>query len=705
MNLLSLLSSWAVLIYLFLGIHVFKIDPKAKLNRLFLLWTICMADYSFCYTFIYSATNLQDYRFWYGLSALGWAMHIGFLLHIVLILSNHVRFLRRGWFILIYGPGVLTASFELFYRYIYQASPKLAAVLSFTADLYIFIYALFCIAIVWHWGKKASLLREKKQARIFAFSGLIATGLSLINEILAFYFNIVPSMSQIIGLFFAISIWYAISEYKLPGLVSLIKMDEIVNKVTDLVFMADKDGRIVDYNQKISEKLGYSQTDLLGYPLNRVMGENVDHLLTAMNQTNITNYYDSGINCTKKNGEQLPVSLYVSPIHDKSGDQVGTMLVCQDRSLIEALQSEIDNRIRKEEQLQYIGSHDSITGLYNRTRFEQELINLEKENPQSVGIMICDIDGLKLTNDTLGHHAGDQLLMASAHAIRSAFHGNEIVARIGGDEFGVIVPGGTGVLLNDAYLDIQKAVQQFNLENKGPHLSISIGYAVAGDKAKKIIDLFKEADNNMYKEKLNHINSTRNGVIQALTKTLEVRDFVTEGHTQRIKNLAMELGNYIHLAEPAINNLILLSQFHDIGKIGTPDRILFKPGPLTPAEMKEMQKHCKIGFRIAKSIHDLNPIADLILKHHERWDGTGYPLHLKGNQIPLECRILSVIDAFDAMTHNRPYRKAIPVNKAIDELQRNSGTQFDPEVVAEFLKLFRDGSLAFSQEQPDGGFV
>jgi diguanylate cyclase (GGDEF)-like protein/PAS domain S-box-containing protein len=595
-------------------------------------------------------------------------------------------------FLALYIPGILVALTELFLRPEYGSFHKLTGAILLIEDSYIFSYALLAIIIIWYWGKKAISIREKKQAQIFALSGLATVVLSVINEILAYKYKTVPPMNHIISLLFAMSIWYVIVQYKFPGLTSLIKMNEIVDNVTDLVFLVDCDGKIVDYNQKICQKLEYSKDELLGYPLNKVISKEFTTILNSINQKNYIYYYDSGIYCTKKSGDSLPVSLHISLIKDKAGDQVGLMLVCQDRSLIEALQSEISNRIQKEEQLQYINSHDSTTGLYNRTRFEQELISLEKQNLKSAGIMICDIDGLKLTNDTLGHNTGDQLLIASAKAIRAAFHGNEIVARIGGDEFGVLVPRANIPLFNNAYQEIKEAVQQFNQEKIGLHLSISTGYALANEKTVKIIDLFMEADNNMYKEKLNHIDSTRNGIIQALMKTLEVRDFITEGHTRRIKNMAVGLGNHMHLPEPAIINLLLLSQFHDIGKIGIPDRILFKPGPLTSSEMKEMQKHCEIGYRIAISIKDLYPIANLILRHHERWDGHGYPLGLKGNEIPLECRIISVVDAFDAMTNNRPYRKAMPVRDAVIELGRNSGTQFDPEIVESFIKLIHNNS-------------
>lgn len=169
-------------------------------------------------------------------------------------------------------------------------------------------------------------------------------------------------------------------------------------------------------------------------------------------------------------------------------------------------------------------------------------------------------------------------------------------------------------------------------------------------------------------------------------RALEARDFITEGHVDRLQDLVSSLGREIGLPQRDINDLRLIAQFHDIGKVGIPDHILFKPGPLTSEEMTEMRRHSEIGHRIAQSSPDLVPIADFILKHHEWWDGNGYPLGLKGEETPLECRIIAIADAYEAMTSNRPYRQAMLPQEAIDELKRCAGTQFDTQLVEKFIK-------------------
>ena len=168
---------------------------------------------------------------------------------------------------------------------------------------------------------------------------------------------------------------------------------------------------------------------------------------------------------------------------------------------------------------------------------------------------------------------------------------------------------------------------------------------------------------------------------------LEARDYITEGHSHRLQELCIRLGAVAGLSSIRLNDLKLLAQFHDIGKIGIPDQILFKPGPLTDDEWRQMRRHPEIGHRIARHIPDLSAIATLILHHHERWDGKGYPLGLSGEDIPVESRVLAIIDAYDAMTNNRPYREALPQEQALAEIKKNRGLMFDPQLTDQFLKL------------------
>ena len=171
---------------------------------------------------------------------------------------------------------------------------------------------------------------------------------------------------------------------------------------------------------------------------------------------------------------------------------------------------------------------------------------------------------------------------------------------------------------------------------------------------------------------------------------LEARDIITQGHSHRTEKLAVKLAQMMNMNQRQIDDIKLLAMFHDIGKVGVPDHILFKKGPLTYNERLKMQRHTEIGHRIAVSSPELAHISDWILLHHEWWDGNGYPLGIEGEEIPLECRILAVVDAYDAMTKDRPYRSAMRHEEAIAELKRCAGTQFDPSLVELFLKALEE---------------
>ncbi len=313
-----------------------------------------------------------------------------------------------------------------------------------------------------------------------------------------------------------------------------------------------------------------------------------------------------------------------------------------------------------------------------------------------IGIIVCDIDGLKLTNDALGNEQGDQVLVTFGKLLRGCFRLSEVVARIGGDEFAVLLPQSSRKIVNSCCKRIRAEVDYYNQQHPESGLSISIGSAVQENPPVHMNKLYKRADKAMYKEKLQHSLSSRSATVQALIKTMEARDYITEGHAGRLQDYALKLGRFIDLPEESLNDLQLLARFHDLGKVGVPDQILFKPGPLSKEEYEEMKRHSEMGQRIALSTSDLTPIADYILKHHEYWDGRGYPLGIKGKEIPVECRILGIVDAYDAMISDRPYRPAMSCEEALQELRRCAGTQFDPELVEMFMLVLKENNITTS---------
>jgi diguanylate cyclase (GGDEF)-like protein/PAS domain S-box-containing protein len=444
------------------------------------------------------------------------------------------------------------------------------------------------------------------------------------------------------------------------------------------IWMLDAEKITIFTNRKIVQMLGYTPEEMKGKSFLEFTDMEGRALIESKMQSrplSLNGQYD--FKFRKKDGTDLWTIMSISPIFDKMGECNGPLIMITD----------ITERKKAEEQLKYMSLRDPLTGLYNRAYFEEGMRHLESYRFARVGIIICDVDGLKLVNDTLGHNAGDSILMAAADIIKECFRVGDVVARVGGDEFAVLLLNTETAEVETVCHRMRHAISQYNSSHLELPLSLSIGFAVGAGKSMPIKSLYKEADYNMYKEKQYRSQSARIAIVEALKKALEIKDFMTHGHMSRLRALTATFVSAIDIPKHLTKDLLLFAQFHDIGKVGIPDSILFKPAKLTPGEYTEMKRHCEIGYRIAQSSTDLAPIADLILKHHEWWNGKGYPLGLKEEEIPLGCRILAIADAYESMTSMRPYRKPMSHRAAIKELKKCAGTQFNPGLVDKFVQV------------------
>ena len=241
---------------------------------------------------------------------------------------------------------------------------------------------------------------------------------------------------------------------------------------------------------------------------------------------------------------------------------------------------------------------------------------------------------------------------------------------------------------------IEKACSEYRgKKDDDPYLiSISLGCATRNSMEESLVDTIKLAEDYMYRDKLLQSRSLHSSIISSMKTTLFEKSQETEEHAQRMIKLSRAIGNKMKLKDEQLNELELLSTLHDIGKIGISDAILNKPEMLSDEEWLEMKKHPLIGYRIAKSSHELASIAEYIMYHHERWDGKGYPSGLKEEEIPLLSRILAVVDAYDAMTEDRSYRKAMTKEAAIEEIRNNMGKQFDPNISQIFIDIINEST-------------
>jgi diguanylate cyclase (GGDEF)-like protein/PAS domain S-box-containing protein len=344
---------------------------------------------------------------------------------------------------------------------------------------------------------------------------------------------------------------------------------------------------------------------------------------------------------------------------------------------------DITMKRKNEEEKEYLRTHDPLTKLSNRVYFEQQMQVLDKEEHDSISMINFDINGLILINEAFGHESGDELIIFVAETLNKVFDEHSVVSRVGGDQFTVISINTTKEEALSKAREVADMVKAYDVH--GIQLSISYGIATrVGDE--DINTLFLTSENNMYSNKIFESQSYRNNSIKFMIKAYHEKNPREEDHSHRVSKLCEKFGMALGMGDDDINKLKAISHLHDIGKIAIDEAILNKPGKLTADEWETIKKHPEIGARIISTSDEYVVIADDILSHHERFDGQGYPFGISGTKIPIRARIIAIIDAFDAMTSDRPYRKAMPQKEAVEELKRCAGTQFDPELVRVFIR-------------------
>lgn len=447
----------------------------------------------------------------------------------------------------------------------------------------------------------------------------------------------------------------------------------LLKAVPDMIFILDEKGRFLDFQASKDEALYVPPEVFLNKTIEEVFPPETGQRMVAALKEML------------KSGETQIVD-YQLPSLNELKDFEARMVPGEDGRVL-AIVRDVSEQKGKERQIYRMSIEDQLTGVYNRNHFETELMHYQNREHRAIGVILCDLDGLKFINDTLGHDPGDQCLKATARILSQEVGDRGTVSRIGGDEFGILMPDVTREELLEVKNRVIRSIQTFNEGHNQFPISLSFGIAVDKGTFAGVHDSVKEADVMMYREKLTHKQSSRGEFLRIIKEMLRDRESDFGDHTEQVRLLSIQLGTHYGLAPESLRDLELLAEFHDVGKIGIVDGTLHKQSEPTELEWLELKRHSEIGFRIAESSPDLRHIGEYILKHHEWWDGSGYPLGLKETEIPLLCRILAVVDAYDAMVNPRPYRQALTRDEAVAELNAGSGKQFDPEVVERFVEL------------------
>jgi diguanylate cyclase (GGDEF)-like protein/PAS domain S-box-containing protein len=450
------------------------------------------------------------------------------------------------------------------------------------------------------------------------------------------------------------------------------KFDALFKSAMEGIVIHDN-GKIMEVNNAFSNMFGFNNADVIGKNLIDFISPGHKEVIMDKIRTGYNESYEiAGIRST---GSKLFVEV------------TGSAIVYRGITARVEIFNNINERKKAERRIRYLSFHDKLTELYNRAYFEKVLVNIYRDRGFPLNFIICDLNGLKLVNDAFGYNEGDRLLKRVAKILKYCSREEDIIARWGEDEFFILQPRATEEETGEVLGKIKRICSKTK-DQKIP-LNISIGISTRESQSQSLKEVIKEAEDNMCKNKLLKRKSVYNSIILSLERILWEKNRETKEHADRLRGLALQLGNAINLPQNKLDELELLSALHDIGKVGIPDKILMKKGRLNSREWKIIKRHPEIGYKIAESTPQIASIADDILSHHEWWDGSGYPQGLKGNEIPVNASITSIVDAYDVMISGRPYRAPISDEEARQELLKCSGTQFNPVLAKKFV-MYRE---------------
>ncbi len=431
-------------------------------------------------------------------------------------------------------------------------------------------------------------------------------------------------------------------------------------------------GRVVDFrflsvNDAWEKVMGVSKDFVLGKKIMEIFPNTESYWIEAWGEVALT-------------GKPIHYENYASELKK----HISSTVYSTQKGFFAVIVEDITEKKNLEMEKEYFLTHDILTGLTTRLYFNDQIPQLDQPGNLPISLINFDINGLIIINEAFGHDQGNEFLILVAKLLKETFPEQCVISRVGGDQFAVLLQHVSKAVAEKLARKVANRVKEFDFQ--GVQLSIAFGVATKTEVSQDIKKLFTIAENEMYSNKIFESQSLRNQSIQAMIKAYHEKNPREERHSNRVSNLCAKFGEALEMSDDEINKLKAISYLHDIGKIAIDEAILNKTEQLTEEEWEAIKKHPEIGARIISTSDEYAIIADDILAHHERYDGKGYPRKLSGEDIPYRARIIAIIDSFDAMSSDRPYRKAMKLPKVIEEMKRCSGTQFDPKLLNIFIE-------------------
>ena len=468
-----------------------------------------------------------------------------------------------------------------------------------------------------------------------------------------------------------------------------------INSIDSAVIAVDRLGHIVMLNSLAETITGWDARSAVGRPFKDVyitLDEDSrqlhDFCIAQTISAEETHPCKDSKLLLAKDGQEILIEDYINILFGDADGQIGAVITFRD----------VTEKRKMQKQIEKLYYYDFLTNVYNRRYIEEAIQLLDVEKSLPISIMSLDVNALKLTNDAFGHETGDRLLVEVSNSLKKICRSSDIISRIGGDEFCILLPRTDQRAAKKIKDRINQHISKIQLGSV--FVSIAIGVATKVHKEECLQKIRLDSDSRMYKDKMTSGKTMRRKIIDMLVKKNNEKFSEEKRHKRNVAFYCKQIAMAMSLGEKAAEEVRLAGEYHDIGKVILPEGLLEKKSPLTTYERELIKKHSESGYHILKSVDQYLHIAEVILYHHERWDGTGYPAGKKEEEIPLYSRIINVADAYDAMTSPKAYREIMSKKEAIEELIRCSGTQFDPQITEIFInKVLNHNVVEFKKRK------
>ena len=713
MSYFPFLHFFAFLVYLYLGAYIIVSNPRSSLNRVCATIFAGYSIWSLGMMFIHNpGVSAKTAVLFENIAVLGWATFPSLLLWFALIFAGKKRLLKLKMFYPIIFVIPLFFIYKQWTGFLVVGYIKESYGWSgiWSGSIWPYFYYAYYSAVVgtilylmFDFWRKTENIAKKKEAAIIFVATLIALVLGSLTDVILPRLGIrnIPDVTPVIVLIWAFGLVYAIAKYKFLAITPATAAQDIISSMTDALILVDQSGDIVTVNKAGLELLKYSKRELLGRPVEKILTESSRSIGLPDKIANGKDVKSLELALNPKNAKEVPVIFSSSILWGEGATVAGAVCIATDiterkkaEEQLHKTHSALEERVKERTQDLVLANEQLEKEVIDRKRAEQTLRESEAKYSTLVergndAIIIVQDDVVKFANYKMTEFID--------------FSIDKVVGRPFVD---FIVPEyrKTVFEIYKKRLSNMKAPTRYEIEvltREGGKIPVEINASIIDYQGRPanmaiIRDITeRKRTEEELKESCKKLEGVVEKIVYVMARIVETKDLYTAGHQKRVAELACAIAREMGLSEDKVKGIHMASVIHDIGKISIPGEILSKPSHLSEVEFNMVKTHAQMGHDILKTIDFPWPVAQIVLQHHERMDGSGYPEGLKGKKILIEAEILSVADVVEAMISHRPYRPALGPDEALSEIKKKRGILYYPEAVDACLKLFEEKRFKF----------